>query len=170
MLDALNWGSPGWSRLSSVEWPYFDLQSPAWAAMALRNQLFTQALPLEGHKNKEKIILKQSVVGCQASVLFHSPLFHSLPLHSMLLYLITRHFSLCGPIPFELGTFYSMLFWFILSCPIPSHPIWFHSIQILCRTSSCLVQGILLDVTKKARVCECMHTRVFWRVVFRISL
>ena len=56
----------------------------------------------------------------------------------VLLYLITRHSSLCSPIPFELGTFYSMLFWFILFHLISSHSIAFHSILQLCRMSVCV--------------------------------
>ena len=125
--------------------------------MALRNQLVTQVLPLGGHKYKERT---PKQVRCHASVLFHSPLFYSLPFHSMLLYLVTRHSSLCGPILFELGTFYSMLFWFILFHLISSHSITFHSILQLCRISSCLMQGILLDVTKAVCVCVCVcvHT------------
>lgn len=83
---------------------------------------------LETTMYKEIRILEQ--IRCHATVLFHSPLFYSLPLHSMLLYLVTRHSSLCGPIPFELGLFilcYSGSFYSISSLPTPSHSILFYS-------------------------------------------
>lgn len=91
-----------------------------------------------------------------------------LPFLSMLLYLITRRSSLCSFFPFELVTFYSILF-----CSITFYFIPFCSTAMYWVLAQC--KGFCWMLQKKLlRMCVCvggaMHTRVFWGIVFRISL